>query len=503
MSGISLSMRRACVWVGALVIGFLGGQWVYRQPSADATAGARDFIVPQRGFEGGPGRSGTKAVEVPPDLRSTDTLEVLLTVSHDELYERLALWLADSTVEDIAAYWSATKDLEAFPSRVRDLLFVMWTSLDPHGAIAAAQGTSSALTSWSAWARSDPRAAFAHALAHDPARVGDVLRSIGESDPELALQFLKEHPELPTDIAHHGIVQGLARNDPEAAFKFAFEHAQRFQNSEPIEAWVREDPHAVFDWILANLSNLPWQGDHQPVIATLSREHPELLAEFTAKLPPGSFRRRFEAAAFELLLATEPDKALEQARAHPSTLIATRQLTKIALLTVGKDPDKAITLLGEIMAKDPDFIFHRTGPISPDRFSHSTEVSDEGLRLIVTLTKSDPQGTFDQMMAANPEGRWNGTIRHAASTWISTDHDSFATWVEGQSDDALRMHAYQQLIGSMSHSRNFEAATTYLERLDPEDRRMSVGSMLGMWQSVDPAAARQWAETHGINPQNP
>jgi len=96
-------MRRACVSAVALAVGFLGGQWIKHLSAADATAGARDSTVPSRGFDGGPGRSGTDATEVPPDLRSTDTLEVLLTVPDDELYERLALWLADATGEDIAA----------------------------------------------------------------------------------------------------------------------------------------------------------------------------------------------------------------------------------------------------------------------------------------------------------------------------------------------------------------------------------------------------------------
>ena len=64
-------------------------------------------------------------------LRSTDTYEDLVSLSNDELYPRLALWLLDASAEDVAAYYENYLQREVKPNDITDLIFINWARLDP------------------------------------------------------------------------------------------------------------------------------------------------------------------------------------------------------------------------------------------------------------------------------------------------------------------------------------------------------------------------------------
>lgn len=496
-------LRRPALLVGLLAVGLLAGRTLKPQPS-NPTSVASQNLQENRPGASHATRSDQRAPTVPLNLHSTHTLADLLALPQDELYEALAVWLVDASTDEMAAYWNATKNDKNASDKIRDLLFVRWTLTDPLGAIEAAADTQASHIPWWAWAKNNPSAAFEYAMTHDRSQVEVVLRSIGQSDPKRALKLLNDHPDLPQTTGLSGILFGLTRDDPEAAVKLAIQNPNQYDHR-PLQAWIRDDPHAAFDWYQANrASNSPFSSlwDRE-LIKTLSTESPELLAEFASKLPHGALRRQFESAAFDNLIKNNPAKALEQARNNPSPVLATEQLTKIASNLASDDPQQTRSLLTEILGKNPNFLQRETHTYYPN--GSSTDGGDiaDGRLLIQNLLNIDPQGTFQQLVDAGPSESLNPTTHQAASLWIQKDPEAFADWTAAQSNDRIRNQGYELLIAQLAESNNFESAIQYAGNLDETMRDSQTFRILSKWQSHYPAAATKWSEANRIEFKNP
>lgn len=492
-------LRRVAVLCLLLACGFVAGRMLKPRTTEPGPAAMGNFPPTPR-QQSPAATPGDAPPPVTINLRSTDTLADLLNLAPEDLYERLALWLVDAGADDMKAYWEATRDQEGLNFQIRDLLFIQWTQLDPLGAIQAASGTPSSHIPWWAWAKHDSAAAFEHAMTHDRSRIEIVLRAIGQSDPKRALKLLRDHPDLPQTAGADGILFGLIRDDPEAAAKLA--HAtENHHDARPIQAWLRRDPHAAFDWYLANRSvGDPFSSNKdQEIIKTLAAGTPELLEEFAAKLPHGDFRRQLEGAAFDQLLRKDPAKALEQSRRNPSPLIAAEQRSKVALHLLESDPQQAKSLFAEILKDRPDLTIQEITTRFPNGSSGSGDTQMHASQLMQRLIATDPQGTLDQLVAANPEGSMNHTTQQAASQWVAIDPDGFAAWTASQSDPAIRDRSYQLLVYRLNEFREFEAAIRYAGNLDPTMRDLNTSQILRQWQQFNPTAAAAWAEANGVN----
>jgi hypothetical protein len=490
------SLRRSAVLIGLLAVGFVFGQFLKHKAATSVPARLQDLPT-TRHSPHAPSSTVNNGEAVPLDLRSTDTLEDLINLSPQDLYEPLALWLVDATSEDMATFWSTIQSAEGIPTNVLDLFFIRWTLNDPFGAIQAAAGTPHCHIPWWAWAKNDPGTAFQHALAHDRLRLDIIMRAIGQSDPKLAQKLLTQYPDLPPGLGFDGILHGLTRDDPEAATKLAREN-NRYLDTKPFEAWIKDDPQSAFNWFLANRQV---ENDHSnadsALIKSLIREHPELLTEFASKLPSGALRRKFEAAAFDQLLLKDPEKALDQARKNPSTLLATERLTKIALRTFNTDPAKAKSLFAEILTTRPDFFrqeFHTHYPNGRTFVSSHTPESEQ---LITQLVRTDPVGTMNQLITSHPDATWNATSRHAAETWIRSEPENFAHWAERLQTQSLKNDAFNHLINTLRNHHNYEAAISYTANLNSPDRDRQLGWILKEWHRADPGAAADWEQANG------
>jgi len=352
---MNLSTRQSLLLLAVIPAGFATGY--FARPDQPGPAQVADSLSEN------PARSRTavlpaasvsdpKSQPIPQDLRSADFIDDLLAVPADELYERLALWLVDaesSQIHELFTHLSKRPDLHI---RHSGLLFTRWAISDPLAAIAAAKATSYARLPWLGWAKKQPLAAFRHAMEHDRSMLEYVLMSIGESDPELARSLLANHPDIPQDLASSGLIRGLAHDDPEAALDLALQTGRH--DFGPHEAWLRKDPHAAFQWFLKNREFYATHDSQtDAVIQSIVRENPEVLEELAASTPPGALRRKMEAALFDRLAAENPEKALAEARANPSPLIARERLAKIGALQSEQDPQAARAILEEILKLPP------------------------------------------------------------------------------------------------------------------------------------------------------
>ncbi len=484
----SSHLPRAFLLVGVLAAGFAAGyglQSTSRSPDA-AEDSASAAPAPQAPGGAAQGTGHGKKTSATSAYRSTDTLDDLAALHDDELYPRLALWLVDADAGDFEACWRILNAKPELEVRTIDLLFLRWTAVDPHGAIAAASGGKHAHIPWWAWAKNEPRRAFDYAREHQPDQLAAVLRGIGQTEPELAMRLLDEHPELKNSEHHHGILDGLSRHDPEAAVKY---HAQlgSYYYSKPLEAWLREDPHAALKWFQENRGIDRHGMVSQNIREALEREHPELLPELAVSLPPGVLRRELEAASFRQLALDDPDAALALARQSPSERIAVDGLSQVALSVLSDDPGRALEIFGEILKKggDPS---HGVRIKTPDGRSSS---SGGGVfpTLIQRIADIDPEGAIT---VAFGNSGWDNTTHNLASYWSRTDPEKFALWAKGTEDPAIRDQALNYAWEGFMQSSDFVSASHFIEDLPADGRGSHLRNFLRRWNRNNPEAAATW-----------
>jgi hypothetical protein len=498
MPGVTLSFRHAAVLSGLLVAGFVIGSFPRSEVSPPPQSLISPAEMPSRASRASSvadwaRRTFQNLESAPPSLSSDDTVDDLLAVHSDDLYERLALWLVDAGSDEICEFFHAALDRSDLQIRHFDLLFVRWTATDPMGAIEAAKGTDRAHIPWS-----HPEDALSFALETNRAMVEWVIMSVGQENPDLAFNLIAQHPDLPDDHGFYGIVQGLMRDDPQAALEFALEREYAFE-TRPLEKWLREDPQAAFAWFLEKRSQYPRHSSpDQMVIDSLSRENPAALTELLERTPPGSLRRKMEAALFDQLVANDLGTALAQARTNPSPMTASDGLSKVGLLLLESDPEMAHALLKEVLAFQPDparratAIYHNEG---------TTDVTfqevPEARRFLMELAKVNPEHTLTDLISDSSMLNHSATM--VATQWAKDNVVSFEEWVTQHPNIELRSDLTNLLVHQYMNTRDFAKALSHLEQV-PENHRNSLQmNIIYQWRHHDPKAARDWVELSGLS----
>ena len=157
----------AALSAAALLAGYGARRIIQRHPPAQATGPAAASPVKSSA------QAPPPATAFPPS-HSTDTVETLAALDDAHLYARLALWLADASEPDIAAFWTdCYSKKENWTPELSNLLFLHWTRLDPQHAIDSTQGIHSRPQAWWAWACRDPQAALAAESPDELARIAE------------------------------------------------------------------------------------------------------------------------------------------------------------------------------------------------------------------------------------------------------------------------------------------------------------------------------------------
>jgi hypothetical protein len=492
---VKVSMRQAMMLTASLGAGF-GIGYVAKGGGSEAAEVPGEVVVasplsPRGIVESAAGGRPLVAAQM---LKSPHTLEELLAMPADELYGPLALWLADAEPEDFDACWRALSQRASPDHSLFDMVFLQWTGKDPHGAIrAAAEGEFSHIPWW-AWAKNDADEAFAYARAYAPERVGAVMRAIGQSDPARAMRLLAAHPDLDASTGLDGILSGLSRDDPEAAVKLALEHG-RFGENRAMEAWLREDPHAAWEWFLANRAADRHNQMTGDTIRALEREHPEMLAEFAASTPPGALKRKLEAAEFRLLATTDPEKALAQARATDSERVALERMSQLAALQARDDPAKAKELLVELLGRFPDPAAYGVHVERLGGLTRSGGVPDELSQALRVLATSEPAETMNLLVSsAGQSGRsaWDHLIGGVAQQWAESHADAYADWALRLPQPEIRDQALGVVVDQLSRSKSFSEAMEYAAEIGGPNRNGQQHHVLHQWHRADPKAAAAW-----------
>ena len=410
-------------------------------------------------------------------------------------YAGLALWMLDADAGEIADYWARCPQDE-LGGDIKRLIFLNWTRLDPHGAVAATSGEDEADMVWWAWAASDPRSALA---AAPPEKYHRVAKGIGEFQPLWLRENFSDIPEEARSHALTGLMTWKENDDPGATLDFLQEQGRNFHGG-TFKAFALKDPWAAFDWLekngkleLSRYSN--HDGPADILIREMKAAHPDDLERMAATLPAGKLKRSMEDAVFESKLETDPEKAFEEAMKVESTLTSLKRLGIIGAEALSTDPEKAFGIAAEMLMKSID-------GLSPERYVSvgNSSISyggqeGEAARFFSSLIAKDPARTLDMAVTA-ADGAPGKTFGELSKTWAETDPESYAEWVNRQSPPAVRTAAISTMVRHLQNRGSYEEAADWAAA-SPEPMS-SLQSLAWSWGRKDKQAARAWYEAAEI-----
>lgn len=470
--------------------------------SAAATAAGATVSSQAAGDIGGPASLKKVTVADFPQRRSEDTLQSILALDPDTSYARIALWMTTADEAQLAEYWAGYKGGKRTVA-VTDILFINWTRRNPQAAVAAVAGTGDERYAWWSWASNDPKAAIAAGQLAGKNQMTQVACGIGDFHP----QWLREHlDEIPEEF--RGEAFGRMRNwpaglEPLATLDFMKKNGMPF-DERVFANLAKEDPWSALDWMKENPSlNRDRYGRTDRtadlLISTLLRESPGDLEKLAAAIPAGATKRKMEQALFDHLLETDPDKAMEQAKATKVPLIAVQRLGQIGLGLVGSDSEKAFGIAKDILTVSPaslnaDNMVHYPGGAMG--YGDNSKAS----QLMSELFMKDRERTMNLIAAqAESSDKHSEPLFELSSKWLQEDSEGFSKWASGTTGKTLET-ASGQITFHLAQRGHFQEAAEWATA-GGRDAGQAYYGLLHYWNQSDPEAAAEWLESSNLTDQ--
>lgn len=437
-----------------------------------------------------------------PPSHSTDTVETLAALDDTHLYARLALWLADATEPDIAAFWkNCYLKKENWTPEISNLLFLHWTRLDPRHALAVGADTTGDDRVWRAWACHDPQAALAAAIATDSDAVEYVAEGIGKFQPTWLLKHLAEIPENARDYAIESLNEDGGKN-PLETISFLQQHGLDIKTG-TLEASAREDPWAAVEWaIQKGARNDPFssRGDALPtIIETLAAESPDELARIAERTPSGGAKLEMEAAVFANLVKTDPAAALEQAKSTTVSRTAAERYAAIGQSLVRADPTQALQLAKDLLAACPEALYLTARIQYPDGNTSNESLDIPGVdEFMGSLMTRQPQQVME-MIAALPAEVDMDQFRSFSRQWIKQDLVGYTNWLNQQANPAVRQSGAPLIAYQLRESGHYQEAAEWATSVD-SDNTGQLDDVITEWRAKEPEAPARWLKDANLPP---
>lgn len=467
-----------------------------------ATKSSRDANA-KGGEAGAPGDLATLIPSVA-TTRSTETLESLKADSTD-LYARLALWMVDASQEDVKAFWEYYRTQKNRSNDINDVIFINWARIDPLAASAAAKGTPDEHYAWWAWACHDPQAALDAAIATNPDRINNVTWGIGEFHPDWTMKHFDELPEDSRDNALRGLAKWDDREHPQEILDFLIAKGNGYHAGLFKVLSVR-DPWGAYDWLEKNKNVTNDEFDNSgslmgSFVNSLALYHPDVLDRIADNTPSGQLKRAMENKAFQGLLKTDLDAAIQQAEETKGSAVAGSRLTAVALAVARTDPDRAFSLAKKLFEVCPnpweEGLTVMTASGGSTRWGGDNSEVDT---LLATLMDKDPRRAMELAVglpteSSDPFGATGVLAQHAGILWANRDPEGFGDWIESQPTPEKRAQGTQMMIGYLMSEQDYAGAADWAGSMSEGDSGNSMLiSVVANWTSNDMEAARAWFE---------
>ncbi len=439
-------------------------------------------------------------------------------------------------------------------SAFMDALIARWVEVDPNGALAGIRAKESKLVKensrmvdaglyLAAYARLHPRALLEE-MPQGATWDGldgtfrTAFRALGERDAAAAREYLDRitDPKLRRQ-AEASIAIGVAKNDPVAAVALAHELDDRSVLEAALASAERIGPGILRQVVAANdgrifeyirwtelvlrhpdedwsslAGKLPDQitGATIEAIAETTRLTPEARQHLLERLDqfPPAVRRHVETAVMMGWSRREPREAVEWALAHarPTDAEAPEnmrvQTAFFALqgndLAMAEDwclnlPDSP---LRDQLANTVAASHARVGDLEKARLLFRPDAGNKSAGVAAAIAaaqaENDPVGAASWLVSIAPDTDVSKAIVPVIESWVGSDAEAAARWLEAQPVGALREAGLKAFARSASETDPVAASAWVQLITDFETRRQATEAVLRQWNRTDPAAADEW-----------
>jgi len=443
-------------------------------------------------------------VRVPLPSVQAHTPDALLALPARELYRHLARWLLDANETEIATLLDRYRTQGGNDFEITRLLYVHWTRLNPEGAISSATNDEELYQVWTSWACHIPEAA----LAADAATSGKMARTIGHTIGRFHPNWLfANFDRIPPD-GQESAIQGIQIESFILANPFkTLKQTERWNNKELLyaayAAAIRKSPFDAWQWLQQHrISNPDFAGEGhgslESILRCMKPSDARDLMRIAETMPPGGAQRDFFSNSMEFLAKADPEAALAEARTSQSSRIKAEHLALAGKAFVYHDPERAFQIADELFAACPE-VFHYPEIQMPD----GTTVQPRGERLykihpyFKALGVRDPERLMNSFLSHDPDGEAVGTFTTLSGIWAAHAPESYANWLNSQTDPRIREPAARKLVDQLASQEQYAEALDWSLSLGTPDKSPT-DSVFNQWRRLDPDSALEWLETANL-----
>jgi len=409
----------------------------------------------------------------------------------------MALFIQTASGADLAAVIDRAEDGKIQETAISDQAWLRWVELDLEAALKHHRPANA----WWAYAKLDPQAALARCLESAKVMLPLVLRSIGQSNPNLARKLLAEHPEIDPELVLNGIFEGLGKADPAAATALALEKGGSYLDGQ-FNNWMERDQQRALAWMRGLTNPAARRRVEDLAMTRLIANDPAAGLQVARQLPPGRSQTTHTVEAITALSRQDPAAARAEAEALPTPHTRQQALAALAVASAATDPAMAGALVSAIDWKEfakvrpSDWSYHAADGIVLNAGSDGAPPLESTL---TQLMAAAPQATAEALAALPDQpDQGAGPLYRAVEKWAALQPEAASAWLKEQPAGPAKDQGIQGLtnwLTTESPEPDFAAAAAWAGAASAEFQFGIYDRILRQWKSRDAGAAVAALET--------
>lgn len=484
-----MAIRLICSGLAAGMI--LGGVLRWEGSSVEPAIPVRDAETPAVTLQARVPDLGT----VPP----APPIEEVLDTESSEFLEGLVLRVAVSGAAELDTLLTALNERGNYPYIANDVIFLRWMEIDPAAGLAAARTRNLLNVAYWAWAKIDREAALAAAREEsEPEALNAVLRSIGQGDPDRALELVEKLPGSPGSRTLKQILNGFAKTNPQRAVEESIRMGQ--SPDKYVRIWISRDPDEALPLIAEHLSHRAFTLDR--AMDQLFQVHPERAAEIISALPDGKPKNLATVAYAAHLSHDSLDVAADYLATQPPS-VRDHALGEMAKSLAITDPEAALEVLGKVEWENPPPNVLGSKVLRPSGGWRSSggNFSESPAEALVKLFESGHHEAIEFLGSLPPGERSERTYGRIMNRWLERDSIAASTWLADQPAGPLKDAAISSMTNWLVFDErpDYESAARWALKIqDSEEMINRLHNIYGKWQQNDPTGVRAGLELPGL-----
>ncbi len=337
-------------------------------------------------------------------------------------------------------------------------------------------------------------------------QIGKMLDDLGNSkDPK-------------TRFLSHLLLTRWGQEDPDAAFASLGNLSAKRNGSQAnaiLGGLASTDPSRAVAWLTNpdnNAQHQPWMGYSlaQTLSAEWSRQDPEAALAWATSLESGDLQTGAYSGIINNLLESDPERAASIAMDVESNA-RPKLLGQIAETWAEQEPGAAVDWAASLEGDERRVAMSEAmagwAQLSPESAANylndlPTEQRAEHVGAVARSWAERAPAEAAEWLGAQPEGESKvDAMGHVMWNWTSQNPEAASTWLAEQPPGESFDRGVAGLAKAATHAFDDpEAGVTWSSTIHNEELRTTMTRhTLGQWMEQDPAAARAWAETNGVD----